>query len=117
MNILPSGCDCFNDQKLLKAFKNKSDFIFQTASSVSPNWLFPLIPKEYEIILFINFAHLDKIIEWSQGRFYKEVAVYNWTIVIYLPRSEWAYLLKKRNHLYNNLLGLFKGFVNQQDNK
>ena len=108
MKISPSGCDCFNDQKLLKAFKNKSDIIFETASTVAPDWLFSLIPKEYEIIFFINLAHLDTIIERSQGRFYKEVAAYNGTVAPRLPRSDRAYLLERRTHLYNIFTGLLK---------
>ena len=108
MKISPSGCDCFNDQKLLKAFKDKSDIIFETASTVSPDWLFSLIPKEYEIIFVINLAHLDTIMERSQGRFYKEVAAYNGTVAPRLPRSDRAYLLERRTHLYNNLLSILK---------
>ncbi len=105
MKISPSGCDCFNDQKLLKALKDKSDIIFETASTLAPDWLFSLIPKEYEVILFINLAHLDTIMERSQGRFYKEVAAYN---APRLPRSDRAYLLERRNHLYQIFTGLLK---------
>ena len=108
MKISPSGCDCFNDQKLLKAFKDKSDIIFETASTVSPDWLFTLIPKEYEIILFINLAHLDTIMERSKGRFYKEVVAYNGTVAPRLPRSDRPYLLERRTHLYNMFVDLLK---------
>lgn len=108
MKISPSGCDCFNDQKLLKAFKNKSDIIFETASTVSPDWLFSLIPKEYEIILFINLAHLDTIMTRSHGRFYKEVTTYNGTIAPRLPRSDKTYLVGRCKHLYSIFMNLLK---------
>jgi hypothetical protein len=108
MKISPSGCDCFNDQRLLKAFKDKSDIIFETASTVAPDWLFSLIPKEYEIIFFINLAHLDTIMTRSQGRFYKEVMKYNGTIAPRLPRSDKKYLLERRDHLYSMFMNLLK---------
>ena len=108
MKISPSGCDCFNDQQLLKAFKDKSDIIFETASTVAPDWLFSLIPKEYEIIFFINLARLDTIMERSQGRFYKEVTEYNGTIAPRLPRSDKKYLVERRKHLYNMFMNLLK---------
>jgi len=108
MKISPSGCDCFNDQQLLKAFKDKSDIIFETASTVAPDWLFSLIPKEYDIIFFINLAHLDTIMTRSQGRFYKEVMEYNGTIAPRLPRSDKTYLVERRTHLYNMFMNLLK---------
>jgi hypothetical protein len=106
MKISPSGCDCLNDQKLLNALKDKKDIIFETASTSSPEWLFSLIPKEYEIIFFINLAHLDTIIKRTQGRFYKEVLAFNGTIAPRLPRSDKLYLLEKQKHIYKMLMNL-----------
>jgi hypothetical protein len=108
MKISPSGCDCFNDQQLLKAFKDKRDIIFETASTVAPDWLFSLIPKEYEIIFFINLAHLDTIMERSKDRFYKEVMDYDGTIAPRLPRSDKKYLVGRRKHLYSMFTNLLK---------
>jgi predicted ABC-type ATPase len=100
-----SGCNCYNNKLLNHAIKKKSDIIFESALSGPLDWLFQLIPPEYNIIFFVNLVNLNTIMKRIKTRVKSEMRQ---KIAPRLPQSNKKFLIQRRKHLYKNLVDLLK---------
>lgn len=98
-----SGCDCYNDTLLKKAIEKRKDIMFESALTMPLDWLFKLIPPDYEIVFFVNLINLKSIQTRINIRVKCEIKN---KIAPRLPQSDKKYLVKRKLGLYKNLLGL-----------
>jgi len=98
-----SGCDCYNDTLLKNAIKKRKDIMFESALTMPLDWLFKLIPPDYEIVFFVNLINLKSIQTRINIRVKCEIKN---KIAPRLPQSDKKYLVKRKLGLYKNLVGL-----------